>query len=157
MAIESHYPRWMQQEYQGQPIYIKDYVAPLTINKLFAGFGSQAEGKAYAEYTAFVDHVLKEVGDIGPDDPIFGFDVRSGIHTPVSQSGTSDTFEATETGGYSRESDFERLAFERDSFLDMNKKLSEARAKDRSDNQTFFWAMVGLAGIIVLGLLGFGD
>jgi hypothetical protein len=149
----------MDRRYQGQPIFIKGFVAPLTINKLFAGYDYHREGTAYAEYTAFVDHVLETVGDIGTDEPILGFDVRDGEPTKIqlSRVDTSSQSDTTPKDVYAPGFDIERIKFENDSLRRSNENLRLAKVKQTQDNQAFLWAMLALAGIIVLGLFGFGD
>ena len=149
----------MDRKYQGQPIYIKGFVPPLTVNKLFAGYDFHREAEANAEYTAFVDHVLDVVGVIDPDEPIFSFDVRDGEPTKSSTSTqeVSEKSKHTSSDFSLRIGDPERLKFENELLKRSNMNLSKAMQKQAQENQTFWWAMLALVGIIVLGMLGFGD
>ena len=149
----------MTTEYQGQPIYIEGFRPPLTIDKLFGGFVGMPEGNEYSEYSAFVDHVLEQVGDIGPNEPIEGFDVRDGVYKSDSLNMNGVGSETSIPDSIVRETpiDMERLQSQNASLRDMNEKLHRVREKDKQDNQSVWWAMLALAVLIVAGFFGFGD
>lgn len=147
------------REYKGQPIYIDGFEPPLTVEKLFGGYVGLPEGQVYDEYSDFVQHVLSKVGDIGPNEPIEGFDVRSGnplSRTPEAAIEVSE-IKSSQTLLSESELNFQRLQAENASLKDMNEKLHRVRAKDAKDNQSFLIAMVALAVLIVAGYFGFGD
>lgn len=149
----------MNKDYQGQPIYIKGFVPPLTVNKLFAGFDGQPEGKAYDEYTVFVNYVLSKFGDFEPNEPIEGFDVRDGIPSPEPIKGADGNIQPKlpQSSISDDALNFHRLQSENAALKASNENLLKVGVQSKENYESFIWAMVALAALVVAGFFGFGD
>ena len=148
----------MSESFDGVTVYFEPFQPPLTIEKVFGSLHGLENQEIHAQYTAFLEYVLSQVdSDTDPSAEIEGFDVREGTPRLIFPTNL-DFKKPVEAAAPTTESQrIEQLKYENDSLKDMNKRLHIVREKDRKDNQSFWWAMFALLGLIVAGYFGFGD
>lgn len=147
----------MASEPEREIFFIEGFVPPLTIDKIFAALANAGEDWKYTYYQNFLDTVLSNVGtDTDAFAPIDGFDVRNGVPSRQSVPETVTTEENKVEFQMSPKDEINYLRREIESAKDMNARLNKVRAKERQDNNSFFWAMVALIALITAGYFGFG-